>query len=621
MGTYCLVEEAAALVLPDVERVMQVAALLIPARDQGLLVRGCSALGCRVLAVSAGGGRPLGRGRVAAARVAALLAALLLLDLLHDHALAHAAARGRRRRPEAARQVLHRVLQAHRVRVHQRLVPAAHVGKGVDLVVTHVLLLLVENFARGAAVRGVEGARALHEEPVGVLVRLADDDVLLREAAVVPVRQVVRLRVLEVHRGMEQALVVLVRRGVAAGERLVDRAQACELVLLHLSIQRLHLGMRPAKVSVLARSGAGGRGHLLCTPAQQLARARRLVRHVLMMTGDRGGSLRAPVESHQVGGGVARTPRQLALVQDLLHGVVSGRRGGLVDHEGHRGWASAAGAVVIVAAGGHLRDGDHAKRVHEATLAAHVLVLGGPVRLHDQLLLVLHVRLMQAVVGLLRSRRFALVHCVHLASDDRPLEELLLGPLLYPVAARRQVDLVVIRREAAIDVLLHDHVRVLSMSAGLVRVLGGLLAVVMVLLRAPSLEGIVDELGDAVDLILLLSGADRGAVRRDDAAATRVSLGTADRVAHERRLQDLAPVESTLREGLVVNRRSLSANPRRQVGLLLLLLVEHLGRAALVAQIVCVVRMMQQGVVRVLLVLEAGGSWLLHRGEVLVVLD
>ena len=360
--------------------------------------------------------------------------------------------------------------------------------------------------------------------------------------------------------------------------------------------------MRPAEVSILAWSGAGSRGHLLCTPAQQLARARRLVRHVLMMTSDRGGPLRAPVESHQVGGGVAGTPSQLALIQDLLHGVVGGRSGGLVDHEGHRGWARAAGAVVIVAAGGHLRDGDHAKRVHEAAFAAHVLVLGGPVRLHDQLLLVLHVRLLQAIVGLLRSRGFALVDCVHLTSNDRPLEQLLLRPLLDPVAARGQVDLVVIRREAAIDVLLHDHVRVLSMSAGLVRVLGGLLAVVMMLLRAPRLERIVDELGDAVDLILLMRGADRGAVRRHDAAATRVGLGTADRVAHERRLEDLAPVESTLREGLVIDRGSLSANPWWQVRLLLLLLIEHLGRAALVAQILSMVGMMQQGVVRVLLV-------------------
>ena len=145
------------------------------------------------------------------------------------------------------------------------------------------MLLVVEHFTGGRAISGVEGPCALHEEPVRVLVRLAHDDVLLREATVVPMRQIVRLRVLQVDRRVEQALVVLVRRGVPAGEGLVYRAQACELVLLHLPIEGLDLGVRAAKVRVLARPGSCGRGHLLGASAQKLAGARRLVRHVLMM--------------------------------------------------------------------------------------------------------------------------------------------------------------------------------------------------------------------------------------------------------------------------------------------------------------------------------------------------
>lgn len=75
--------------------------------------------------------------------------------------------------------------------------PAAHVGEGVDLLVARVLLV-VEDFASGCAISGVEGTRALHEEPVRVLVSLTNDDVLLGEAAVVSMCQVVRLRVLQV---------------------------------------------------------------------------------------------------------------------------------------------------------------------------------------------------------------------------------------------------------------------------------------------------------------------------------------------------------------------------------------------------------------------------------------
>ena len=99
---------------------------------------------------------------------------------------------------------------------------------------------------------------------------------------------------------------------------------------------------------------------------------------------------------------IARTACQLALIQDLLHGVISGRSRGLVDDQRHGGWTRAACTIVIVAARCHLGHRDHPKRVHEAALAADVLILMCSIRRHEQLLLVLHVRLVQSIVGLLR---------------------------------------------------------------------------------------------------------------------------------------------------------------------------------------------------------------------------
>ena len=58
-------------------------------------------------------------------------------------------------------------------------------------------------------------------------------------------------------------------------------------------------------------------------------------------------------------------------------------------------------------------------------------------------------------------------------------------------------------------------------------VLSGLLAVMVVLLGAPRLERIIDELSAVPRLIVLLGGVAWATVRRDDAAAPRVALRAA----------------------------------------------------------------------------------------------
>jgi len=52
----------------------------------------------------------------------------------------------------------------------------------------------------------VKRSSTLHEEAIRVLMRLANNDVLLREASMVPMSQVMLLRMLQVDRGVEQAL-------------------------------------------------------------------------------------------------------------------------------------------------------------------------------------------------------------------------------------------------------------------------------------------------------------------------------------------------------------------------------------------------------------------------------
>ena len=86
-------------------------------------------------------------------------------------------------------------------------------------------------------------------------------------------------------------------------------------------------------------------------------------------------------------------------------------------------------SIVVVAACCHLRHGNHAERVHEAAFAANVLVLMSCIRSHDQMLVV-HVRLVERVVGLLRRRLLALIDSVNLIPNYGALEEFLLRPLL-----------------------------------------------------------------------------------------------------------------------------------------------------------------------------------------------
>jgi len=77
--------------------------------------------------------------------------------------------------------------------VNHGLVPATHIGRS-DLL--HLLIAGVYHLAVG---RSVERPRTLHKEAVRVLMRLANDNVLLGEATVVPMGQVMRLGVLQVH--------------------------------------------------------------------------------------------------------------------------------------------------------------------------------------------------------------------------------------------------------------------------------------------------------------------------------------------------------------------------------------------------------------------------------------
>ena len=85
--------------------------------------------------------------------------------------------------------------------------------------------------------------------------------------------------------------------------------------------------------------------------------------------------------------------------------------------------------IVVMAACCHLWHLNHAQRVHEPAFAANVLVLVSCIRSHDQMLVV-HVRLVQRVVWLLRRRLLALIDSMNLIPNDSTLEEFLLGPLL-----------------------------------------------------------------------------------------------------------------------------------------------------------------------------------------------
>lgn len=82
-----------------------------------------------------------------------------------------------------------------------------------------------------------------------------------------------------------------------------------------------------------------------------------------------------------------------------------------------------------MATGSHLGHLDHAERVHESSLAAHVLVLMSCIRSHQQVL-VIHVRLVESIIWLLWCRLLALIDSVNLVANDCSLEKLLLRPLL-----------------------------------------------------------------------------------------------------------------------------------------------------------------------------------------------
>jgi len=136
----------------------------------------------------------------------ALLTSLLLLDLLHDHALAHAAARSASGSSETTRQVLGRVLHADYVLLAQGQLMPRCLTKGLEQIFATPQ---IEVFALVK-----KRAGSLQEVAARVVVGLRQDNVWLRETSLIAVDHEVRWR-MQVYRRVKQALSVLVcgRRG------------------------------------------------------------------------------------------------------------------------------------------------------------------------------------------------------------------------------------------------------------------------------------------------------------------------------------------------------------------------------------------------------------------------